>query len=166
MGPGCPVVARMHTTDLNATDRAALLSGPARGWFAATFPEGPTPAQEMAWPPIAAGEHVLLASPTGTGKTLAGFLAILDRLFRAHAEGPLEPGLRCVYGSPLRSLGYDIERNLSIPLEGIRQGPGLSECPVRVGVRPGDTTAHARRKLRDKPPHILITTPESLSLLL
>src|SRR5262245_9410782 len=111
MGSGCPIVARMHTTDTNATDPATLLSGPVRNWFAATFPEGPTPAQEMAWPPIAAGEHVLLVSPTGTGKTLAGFLAILDRLFRAHLEGSLEPALRCVYVSPLRSLGYDIGRN-------------------------------------------------------
>ena len=79
------------------------------------IPEGPTPAQRLAWPPIAAGEHLLLVSPTGTGKTLAGFLAILDRLFRAHAEGTLAPGLRCVYVSPLRSLGYDIERNLADP---------------------------------------------------
>ena len=91
----------------------ALLSGPVRDWFAADFPDGPTPAQELAWPPIAAGEHVLLVSPTGTGKTLAAFLAILDRLFREHATGALAPGLRCVYVSPLRSLNYDIERNLS-----------------------------------------------------
>src|SRR3954465_4829152 len=89
------------------------LAGPVRDWFAATFPGGPTPAQRLAWPPIAAGEHVLLVSPTGTGKTLAAFLAILDGLFREHAAGTLGPGLRCVYVSPLRSLGYDIERNLS-----------------------------------------------------
>ena len=76
------------------------------------------------WPgrPIAAGENVLLVSPTGTGKTLAGFLAILDRLFRAHRGGNAGDGLRCVYISPLRSLGYDIERNLSVPLEGISGG--------------------------------------------
>ena len=102
----------------------------------------------------------------GQGKTLAGFLAILDRLFRAHADGTLAPALRCVYVSPLRSLGYDIERNLSIPLEGIQRRLELDESPVRVGVRTGDTSAYFRRKQRDRPPHLLITTPESLSLLL
>jgi ATP-dependent helicase Lhr and Lhr-like helicase len=144
----------------------ALLSEPVRGWFEAVFPEGPTPAQEHAWPPIAAGEHVLLLSPTGTGKTLAAFLAILDRLFRAHQSGTLARGLRCVYVSPLRSLNYDIERNLSVPLEGIRARIGCDKCPVQVGVRTGDTSAYDRRKLRDQPPHVLVTTPESLSLLL
>ena len=122
-------------------DPLAPLAGPVRDWFAATFPGGPTPAQRLAWPPIAAGEHLLLVSPTGTGKTLAAFLAILDRLFREHAAGTLAPGLRCVYVSPLRSLGYDIERNLSEPLEAIRRGLGLDASPVTVGVRTGDTSA-------------------------
>ena len=140
--------------------------GPVHAWFARAFPSGPTPAQALAWPAIAAGENLLLVSPTGTGKTLAAFLAILDRLFRDHAAGTLAPGLRCVYISPLRSLGYDIERNLSEPLEAIRQHLGLTKCPVRVGVRTGDTSAYHRKKLRDEPPHLLITTPESLSLLL
>ncbi|MGO9812838.1 MAG: DEAD/DEAH box helicase, partial [Isosphaeraceae bacterium] len=152
--------------DTGARDALGSLSGPVRDWFAAAFPEGPTAAQRLAWPPIAAGEHMLLISPTGTGKTLAGFLAILDRLFRQHAEGKLASGLRCVYVSPLRSLGYDIERNLAIPLAAIERLLGCDESPVRVGVRTGDTSAHFRRKLRDQPPHILITTPESLSLLL
>ena len=165
-GPGCPITARMHTTDIEARDALETLSGPVRDWFAGAFSEGPTPAQSLAWPPIAAGEHMLLVSPTGTGKTLAGFLAILDRLFRLHAEGMLSPGLRCVYVSPLRSLGYDIERNLAIPLAAIERLLGCGESPVRVGVRTGDTSPHLRRKLRDQPPHILITTPESLSLLL
>jgi ATP-dependent Lhr-like helicase len=156
----------MHTTDTQAREALALFSRPVHDWFAETFPGGPTPAQRLAWPSIAAGENVLLVSPTGTGKTLAGFLAILDRLFRAHAAGTLGEGLRCVYISPLRSLGYDIERNLSVPLEGIERRLDLSSSPVSVGVRTGDTTAHARRKLRDRPPHLLITTPESLSLLL
>jgi len=142
------------------------LSGPVRAWFDAAFPEGPTPAQERAWPPIAAGEHVLLVSPTGTGKTLAAFLSILDRLFRAHEAGTLTHGPRCVYVSPLRSLSYDIERNLSTPLAEIRQRLNCVESPVSVGVRTGDTTAYERRKLREHPPHVLITTPESLSLLL
>ncbi len=130
------------------------------------FPRGRPPRRARAWPSIAAGEHVLLVSPTGTGKTLAAFLAILDRLFRSHKGGTLRPGLRCVYISPLRSLNYDIERNLSRPLDGIRERMGYEESPVKVGVRTGDTSAHYRRKLRDRPPHVLITTPESLSLLL
>ena len=129
-------------------------------------PRARRPAQELAWPPIAAGEHVLLISPTGTGKTLAAFLAILDRLFRARQAGTLGPGLRCVYVSPLRSLNYDIERNLAAPLEGIGRRLELDASPIRVGVRTGDTSAYERRKLRDDPPHVLITTPESLSLLL
>ena len=143
-----------------------MLWGPVRAWFAQSFPEGPTPAQAMAWPPIAAREHVLLVSPTGTGKTLAAFLAILDRLFRAHEAGTLTPGLRCVYVSPLRSLNYDIERNLATPLAEIGRRLELGASPIRLGVRTGDTSAYHRRKLRDNPPHLLITTPESLALLL
>ena len=130
----------------NTNPALALLCGPVRAWFESAFPEGPTPAQELAWPSIAAGEHVLLVSPTGTGKTLAAFLAILDRLFRAHESGTLAPGLRCVYVSPLRSLNYDIERNLSTPLEGIRERLDCEKGPVRVGVRTGDTSACQRRK--------------------
>src|SRR5205823_13298445 len=152
-------------TDLGRS-AIALLSDPVSAWFSETFPEGPTPAQALAWPPIAAGEHVLLVSPTGTGKTLAAFLAILDRLGREHEAGTLGPGLQCVYVSPLRSLGYDIERNLAEPLEGIRRLLGLARSPVTVGVRTGDTSAYHRRRLRDEPPHVLITTPESLALLL
>src|SRR5690242_16140428 len=154
----------MLDSDTNAA--LAAPAGPVRAWFAAALPGGPTPAQRLAWPSIAAGEHLLLISPTGTGKTLAAFLAILDRLYLEHAAGALAPGLRCVYVSPLRSLGYDIERNLSGPIEAIRRALGLDVSPVTVGVRTGDTSAHQRRKLRDGPPHLLITTPESLALLL
>ena len=136
-----------------------LLDGPVRDWFSTAFPGGPTPAQRLAWPPIASGENLLLVSPTGTGKTLAAFLAIINGLFREHSAGTLTPGLRCVYVSPLRSLGYDIERNLSLPLESIRKGLELDQSPVTVGVRTGDTSGHHRRKLREKPPHLLITTP-------
>jgi len=153
-------------TQIKSSQALALLSGPVREWFASAFSEGPTPAQQQAWPPIAAGEHVLLISPTGTGKTLAAFLAILDRLFREHEAGTLAPGLRCVYVSPLRSLSYDVEHNLNVPLEEIRRRLNCERSPVRVGVRTGDTSAHERRKLRIQPPHVLITTPESLSLLL
>ncbi len=144
----------------------ALLSDAVRAWFVASFPEGPTPAQVLAWPVIAAGENALLIAPTGTGKTLAAFLSVVDRLFREREAGPLAPGLRCVYVSPLRSLNYDIERNLAVPLAGIAGRLELDPNPIRVGVRTGDTSAYERRKLRDDPPHILITTPESLSLLL
>jgi ATP-dependent Lhr-like helicase len=141
-------------------------SAPIRAWFEETFPEGATPAQELAWPAIALAENILLISPTGTGKTLAAFLAILDRLFRAELDQTLASGVRCIYISPLRSLNYDIERNLRWPLEGICRQIGRDDCPVRVGVRTSDTPALARRSMRDNPPHILITTPESLSLLL
>jgi ATP-dependent Lhr-like helicase len=154
-----PISARTELT-------VAPFSGPVCAWFESAFPEGPTPAQLLAWPPIAAGENVLLVSPTGTGKTLAAFLAIIDGLVRAHAAGTLAAGLRCVYVSPLRSLNYDIERNLSAPLQQICQRLECAKSPVRVGVRTGDTSAYERRKLRDNPPHVLITTPESLSLLL
>ncbi|WZO99117.1 DEAD/DEAH box helicase [Isosphaeraceae bacterium EP7] len=154
------------TRDDQPSTRHPALSGVVRAWFEASFPGGPTPAQELAWPVISAGENALLVSPTGTGKTLAAFLAILDRLAAEHAAGTLGPGLRCVYLSPLRSLSYDIERNLSLPLEGIRAAMGLEASPITVGVRTGDTSAYQRARLRDKPPHILITTPESLSLLL
>jgi ATP-dependent Lhr-like helicase len=143
-----------------------VLSAPVRAWFEERFPEGPTPAQELAWPPIAGGEHVLVVSPTGTGKTLAAFLAIFDRILRAEEMGTLAPGVRCVYISPLRSLNYDIERNLNGPLAEIGQRLNRGECPIRVGVRTGDTPARERRKLRECPPQVLVTTPESLSLLL
>src|SRR5262245_11734952 len=141
-------------------DPLAPLSGPVRAWFARQFPGGPTPAQALAWPAIAAREHSLLISPTGSGKTLAAFLAVLDRLAREQAEGRLSPGLRCVYVSPLRSLGYDVEANLQVPLA------GLGDSAIQVGVRTGDTPAHERRKLRERPPHLLVTTPESLALML
>ena len=152
--------------EISSGDALNVLSAPVRAWFNDSFPEGPTPAQQLAWPAIAAAENVLLISPTGTGKTLAAFLAILDQLFRAEAEGRLLTGVRCVYVSPLRSLNYDLERNLSRPLDGIRLQHDRDESPVSLGVRTGDTPPHERRRLRDHPPHVLITTPESLSLLL
>ena len=142
------------------------LVGPVLDWFAASFPDGPTPGQVEAWPIIVKGENLLLISPTGTGKTLAAFLATLSELYREAAAGALPPGIRCVYVSPLRSLGYDIERNLAQPIEAIRRRMGWDASPIRVGVRTGDTSPYQRRKLRDEPPQILITTPESLSLML
>ena len=130
-----------------------------REWFLSQFAE-PTPAQKLAWPAIASGGHVLLAAPTGSGKTLAAFLWALDRLgAEAERPGGEAPGTRVVYISPLKSLAYDIERNLRAPLRGI--GAELS-----VGIRTGDTPQRERAAMLRKPPDILITTPESLYLLL
>jgi ATP-dependent Lhr-like helicase len=158
----------MHppSSQVESGQALGLFSSPVLDWFTAAFPRGPTVAQARAWPLVAAREHVLLISPTGSGKTLAAFLAILDRLFREHEAAPLAPGLRCVYVSPLRSLNYDIEHNLKSPLEEMRRRLDRQASPIQVAVRTGDTPAHERRKLRDRPPHVLITTPESLSLLL
>ena len=130
-------------------------------WFRRTFGK-PTEAQELCIPDISSKRSVLLSSPTGSGKTLAGFLGIIDRLAKEHHEGRLRPhGIRCVYVSPLRALAYDIEKNLKQPLVGM----GLEEV-ITVGLRTGDTSAAERQKQRRKPPHILITTPESLAIVL
>jgi ATP-dependent Lhr-like helicase len=150
-----------------------------RDWFERAF-AAPTPAQAKAWPAIAAGEHVLLSAPTGSGKTLAAFLWALDRLSRDSAtagqeataaravegraaDAPIDgraAGTRVVYVSPLKALAYDIERNLRTPLRGI----GADE--VRVGIRTGDTPQRERAAMARNPPDILITTPESLYLIL
>ncbi len=130
-------------------------------WFRETY-GAPTEGQRLCVPDVAAGCPVLLSAPTGSGKTLAGFLGILDRLAREHDEGSLAgEGIRCVYVSPLRALGYDIRKNLQEPLAGL----GLHRV-VRAGLRTGDTPAAERQKQRRKPPHFLVTTPESLAILL
>jgi len=130
-------------------------------WFRETFGEL-TPAQEGCVPPILRGESVLLSSPTGTGKTLAGFLGVIDRLYREHDAGVLKGhAIRAVYISPLRALTYDIRKNLTLPLEGL----GVTEH-IRVASRTGDTTPSERAKARAKPPHIYLTTPESLAIVL
>jgi ATP-dependent helicase Lhr and Lhr-like helicase len=126
---------------------------PVRDWFERAF-EAPTPAQAKAWPAIATGEHVLLSAPTGSGKTLAAFLWALDNLSREPAAHT-----RLVYVSPLKALAYDIDRNLRAPLRGI--GADLS-----VAIRTGDTPQRERAAMRRTPPDILITTPESLYLIL
>src|SRR5437763_6397982 len=131
-------------------------TAPVRDWFAGAF-EAPTPAQERAWPAIASGEHVLISAPTGSGKTLAAFLWGLDRLAAALPEG--ERRTRLVYVSPLKALSYDIERNLRAPLRGIGS-------ELRVALRTGDTPQSERAAMRRRPPDILITTPESLYLML
>lgn len=121
----------------------------------------PTPVQEASWPAIAAGGHVLVSAPTGTGKTLSAFLVFLDRLKSQAAEGSLKRELQLIYVSPLKSLAADIRENLRKPLEGIG-GEGL----ISVAVRTGDTTQRERQQMVRKPPHILIITPESLYLML
>ncbi|MFF4580541.1 ATP-dependent helicase [Streptomyces sp. NPDC001373] len=139
-----------------------------RSWFTGAF-RTPTSAQEGAWRAIGEGSDVLVVAPTGSGKTLAAFLAALDRL--ASQPAPAEPKKRCrvLYVSPLKALAVDVERNLRSPLTGIRQESarlGLPEPDVRVGIRSGDTPAAERRALALRPPDILITTPESLFLML
>jgi ATP-dependent helicase Lhr and Lhr-like helicase len=139
-----------------------------REWFRTSFP-APTPAQEQGWPAIAAGDHTLILAPTGSGKTLAAFLWALDR---CSAEPPAETGrrrARVLYLSPLRALAVDVERNLRAPLQGIRLAAerlGLDVHVPTTGIRSGDTPADERRALVRHPPDVLITTPESLFLML
>jgi ATP-dependent helicase Lhr and Lhr-like helicase len=137
------------------SDPLATFAPQVREWFTRAF-EGPTPAQEQAWPAIAAGDNVLLSAPTGSGKTLAAFLWGLDRLVAEPGEGQ---SIRLVYVSPLKALSYDIERNLRAPLRGI--GGDIS-----VAIRTGDTPQRDRQAMLRKPPDVLITTPESLYLIL
>ncbi|MDK0522663.1 DEAD/DEAH box helicase [Streptomyces sp. ML-6] len=139
-----------------------------RGWFSGAF-SAPTAAQEGTWRAIGEGSDVLVVAPTGSGKTLAAFLAALDGL--ASVPPPAEAKKRCrvLYVSPLKALAVDVERNLRSPLTGIRQESvrlGLPEPEVRVGIRSGDTPAAERRSMATRPPDILITTPESLFLML
>lgn len=144
---------------------ADLFSPATRAWFTGAF-AAPTPAQEGAWEAIAKGDNTLVVAPTGSGKTLAAFLWSLDRV----AFGPpAERSCKVVYVSPLKALAVDIERNLRAPLTGLRQTArrlGLDEPGVRVAVRSGDTPADERRRFAAKPSDILITTPESLFLIL
>jgi ATP-dependent Lhr-like helicase len=151
-------------------DRTALdrFSTPTREWFRSAFAE-PTPAQVQAWEATADGASVLVSAPTGSGKTLAAFLAALDRLLRAPAPADRTTRTRVLYVSPLKALAYDVDRNLRAPLTGIRQVAarlGIDLAAVTVGMRTGDTPADQRRRLVSAPPDILITTPESLFLLL
>ena len=137
-------------------------------WFALSF-AAPTPAQAEAWPAIKAGRHTLIAAPTGSGKTLAAFLAAIDDLVRQGLEGELPDATQVVYVSPLKALSNDIHRNLEAPLAGIREQlrrSGLADVEIRTWVRTGDTPAAERGRMRRRPPHILVTTPESLYVLL
>ncbi|PRY02646.1 ATP-dependent helicase [Allonocardiopsis opalescens] len=145
-----------------------LFSPTARAWFRGEF-AAPTPAQAAAWRSIGGGANTLVVAPTGAGKTLAAFLWALDRL--AVEPVPADPLRRCrvLYVSPLKALAVDVQRNLRRPLEGMRRvarGLGLAEPAIEVGSRTGDTPARERRAFARRPPDVLITTPESLFLLL
>ena len=137
-------------------------------WFERTFGAA-TPPQERGWPAIQSGRHALIAAPTGAGKTLAAFLAALDSLFRLGLEGKLRDETYVVYVSPLKALSNDIHKNLEEPLAGIRKeiadGEGR-DIEIRAAVRTGDTPPARRQAMLKRPPHILVTTPESLYLLL
>lgn len=144
-------------------DPLARFAPATREWFTGTF-AAPTPAQAQAWTAIADGEHTLVIAPTGSGKTLAAFLWAIDQA----REAPT-PGTRVLYISPLKALAIDVERNLRTPLAGISriaERDGANAPTITVGVRSGDTTPAQRRELVRTPPHILITTPESLFLML
>ena len=137
-------------------------------WFGSAF-AAPTPAQREAWPAIRRGENVLIAAPTGSGKTLAAFLAAIDELVQQGVAGTLADETSVVYVSPLKALSNDVRINLEVPLEGIRaqlERMGLPECEIRTAVRTGDTPQAERNAMRKRPPHILVTTPESLYILL
>jgi len=137
-------------------------------WFQQSF-AAPTPAQAEAWPAIKAGRNVLIAAPTGSGKTLAAFLSAIDALVRRGLEDGLKDETQIVYVSPLKALSNDIHRNLEIPLAGIREAlraAGLPDVNIRTWVRTGDTPSGERQRMGKRPPHIVVTTPESLYILL
>ena len=141
----------------------------ARQWFAQVLGK-PTPPQADAWPAIQAGKHTLIAAPTGSGKTLAAFYVAIDRLLRQGLEGGgLPTATTVLYVSPLKALGNDIQRNLQQPLAGIADlllEQGKAPIDIKVAVRTGDTPQQDRQRMLRDPPHILVTTPESLYLLL
>ena len=168
--PAAPYTSGSVATTL-AADPLAPFSPAVRAWFESSF-EAPTQAQAEGWAAIAKGEHTLIHAPTGSGKTLAAFLYTLDRLAQ-HPSPPPQKGVpghvRVLYISPLKALTYDIERNLRAPLTGIGlAAQRLGERPPQISVasRTGDTPAEDRREIARRPPDILITTPESLYLLL
>ena len=137
-------------------------------WFQQSFAV-PTPAQAEAWPAIKAGRNVLIAAPTGSGKTLAAFLSAIDALVRQGLKDGLRDETQIVYVSPLKALSNDIHRNLEIPLAGIGEAlraGGLPEVNIRTWVRTGDTPSGERQRMGKRPPHIVVTTPESLYILL
>ncbi len=154
-------------TDDELYDR---LSTPVAQWWQDAFDDGDgrafTRPQRGALPAIAAGEHTLVSAPTGTGKTLAAFTAIIDDLLRRQQRGDLGDGIQCIYVAPMRALANDIARNLERPLDALAEETEDGHPPLRHEIRHGDTADSARRRMRERPPHILATTPESLAILL
>ena len=147
---------------------ASLFHPAVAAWFDHSF-AAPTAAQAEAWPAIQARQHVLIAAPTGSGKTLAAFLAAIDGLVRQGLAGELRNETQIVYVSPLKALSNDIRKNLEAPLAGISEtlrAQGLPGVDIRTWVRTGDTPSRERERMRRCPPHIVVTTPESLYILL
>ena len=147
---------------------AELFHPATAAWLKATF-GAPTPAQATAWPVIKRRRHALIAAPTGSGKTLAAFLAAIDELVRAGLDEGLADETQVLYVSPLKALSNDIQKNLQAPLAGIAETlktQGLPAVNIRAMARTGDTPQGERERMRRAPPHILVTTPESLYLLL
>jgi ATP-dependent Lhr-like helicase len=139
-----------------------------QNWFQKRFKE-PTPAQQQGWPLLQQHKNTLIAAPTGGGKTMAAFFVAIDDLFRQAVEGRLDKGIQVLYLSPLRALSNDVKKNLEQPLQEIMeeaQAAGLRPDPIRIGLRTGDTTSTERARILRDPPHILVTTPESLFLML
>ncbi len=137
-------------------------------WFARSFP-APTQPQIQAWPEIKKQRHTLIAAPTGSGKTLAAFLSAIDDLVRLGVDGKLDDSTHVIYVSPLKALSNDVQRNLQVPLEGIQaelKALELPEVNIRTLVRTGDTPAAERTAMTKRPPHVVVTTPESLYILL
>jgi ATP-dependent Lhr-like helicase len=137
-------------------------------WFDHSF-RAPTTAQTQAWPAIKARRNVLIAAPTGSGKTLAAFMTAIDDLVRQGLDGALRDETQVVYVSPLKALSNDIRKNLDAPLAGIRAAlreQGLDDVDIRTWVRTGDTPAGERQRMGRRSPHIVVTTPESLYVLL
>src|SRR5437763_8747118 len=154
----------LHPTSMQSFEFHPIIAQ----WFEQKF-GSPTEPQARGWPAIQSGAHTLIAAPTVSGKTLAAFLAALDELFRQGISGTLRDETAVVYVSPLKALSNDIHKNLEEPLNGIREALLAAEghrVEVRAEVRTGDTPASKRRAIIRKPPHILVTTPESLYLLL
>ena len=160
----------MPTCTPHTTPSLAAFEPATRAWFMSAF-DAATPVQVAAWAAIGAGEHTLVIAPTGSGKTLAAFLHAIDRLFRVRAQQPRVPGdgTGVLYISPIKALGADVHRNLQVPLEGVNAQRALRGDPalaLSVAIRSGDTTSAERARLLRRPPDILITTPESLFLML
>ena len=153
------------TDSTSSSEALSAFTAPTARWFAESF-GAPTAAQAGAWESVSRGAHTLVVAPTGSGKTLAAFLSALDRLFAEESE---RKGTSVIYVSPLKALAVDVERNLRAPLAGIartREVEGLPERRITVGIRTGDTPPGERAKQRRNPPDVLVTTPESLYLLL